>query len=140
MQEKNMKKVQQWASAVVIAMMTSMAAIGAEEPKGPCADEIKKFCAEVKPGGGAIEECLKQHDAELSPACKTHQDAVRKKLDEFTAACGDDVTKHCADVTAGQARVIACLRDKETQVSEGCMTLIGKKRPAKGHGQGPVTK
>lgn len=34
-----------------------------------CRDDAKKLCARVKPGGGRIVECLKQHDSDLSPGC-----------------------------------------------------------------------
>ena len=35
----------------------------------PCRPDLQKFCADVQPGGGRIVACLKQHEAELSPAC-----------------------------------------------------------------------
>lgn len=42
----------------------------AKEAKDACQDDVKKFCADTKPGGGAIIKCLKGHEAELSEACK----------------------------------------------------------------------
>ena len=35
-----------------------------------CKADIEKFCKDVKPGGGAIMKCLKEHQAELSEPCK----------------------------------------------------------------------
>jgi cysteine rich repeat protein len=35
-----------------------------------CKEDKKKLCNDVKPGGGRILQCLKQHEGELSPACK----------------------------------------------------------------------
>ena len=40
---------------------------GAREACKPDAD---KFCSDVKPGGGRIIACMKQHEDELSPACR----------------------------------------------------------------------
>jgi hypothetical protein len=37
-----------------------------------CKSDETKFCKDVKPGGGRIIHCLKGHQAELSPACKTY--------------------------------------------------------------------
>jgi len=35
-----------------------------------CKDDAAKLCKEVEPGKGRILRCLKQHEGELSPACK----------------------------------------------------------------------
>ena len=35
-----------------------------------CRADIKKNCAGIKPGGGRIETCMKDHFADLSDACK----------------------------------------------------------------------
>jgi hypothetical protein len=40
--------------------------------RGPCAADIEKFCHDVKPGKGRYRACLKQHESELSEACKKH--------------------------------------------------------------------
>jgi hypothetical protein len=37
-----------------------------------CKADEAKFCNGIKPGGGRIINCLKQHEAELSADCKTH--------------------------------------------------------------------
>ncbi len=35
-----------------------------------CQDDAEKFCADVKPGAGALPKCLKSHESELTKACK----------------------------------------------------------------------
>ena len=35
-----------------------------------CAGDARKLCADVQRGGGRIIACLRQHDAELAPACR----------------------------------------------------------------------
>jgi hypothetical protein len=35
-----------------------------------CAADMKKFCSDVKPGGGAKMRCMKEHEKELSAECK----------------------------------------------------------------------
>jgi hypothetical protein len=35
-----------------------------------CAADVKKNCAGVKPGGGRIEACMKEHVADISEPCK----------------------------------------------------------------------
>jgi hypothetical protein len=35
-----------------------------------CQEEISKMCDDVKPGGGRLARCLREHEAELSNDCK----------------------------------------------------------------------
>jgi hypothetical protein len=35
-----------------------------------CKSDLSKFCNKVKPGGGRMLQCLKEHENELSPECK----------------------------------------------------------------------
>lgn len=35
-----------------------------------CKDDMTTLCKGTKPGGGRILQCLKQHEAELTPQCK----------------------------------------------------------------------
>lgn len=43
-----------------------------KEAKEACDEDIQKLCKGVQPGGGRIVKCLKQHEGDLSPACKEH--------------------------------------------------------------------
>jgi hypothetical protein len=43
-----------------------------------CKDELGKFCKNVKPGGGRLAQCLRQYDAELSPACSGELHSLQK--------------------------------------------------------------
>ncbi len=42
----------------------------AEKGKGPCAEDAAKFCKNVKPGEGRVAACLKEHEKDLSQACR----------------------------------------------------------------------
>jgi len=35
-----------------------------------CAADVKQFCADIKPGEGRVEACMKAHVANVSDACK----------------------------------------------------------------------
>jgi hypothetical protein len=37
-----------------------------------CKPDAEKFCKDVRPGGGRIIHCLKQHQSELSPNCQAY--------------------------------------------------------------------
>jgi hypothetical protein len=57
---------------VSAACKSELADIKAREEanKEACKPDVEKFCSGVAPGGGRIMECLKQHESELSDACK----------------------------------------------------------------------
>jgi len=44
-----------------------------EAAKQACQPDVDKFCSGVAQGGGRIMQCLKQHESELSDACKAAQ-------------------------------------------------------------------
>ena len=107
------------------------AAPAAGQRQGPCSDDVAKFCKDVQPGGGRIAQCLKQHDQELSLACKQHAAEVKKRGKEFRAACEDDVLKLCKDVQHGGGRIANCLKQHEQELTPDCKAKIQQKQ-AKG--------
>ena len=52
----------------------------AQEFKQACKDDAKNLCKGVKQGGGKIMQCLKQHESELSPACKEKMAKPRGRM------------------------------------------------------------
>lgn len=39
--------------------------------QGACMSDVKAMCGSVQPGGGRIRDCMKDHRAQLSVACKS---------------------------------------------------------------------
>jgi cysteine rich repeat protein len=56
------------ASALVVSATTAWAAPGGAVREA-CAADIKVACASVKPGGGRIIACMREHADQLSPGC-----------------------------------------------------------------------
>jgi hypothetical protein len=50
-------------------------------------------------------------------------------------ACTGDYRKLCADVTPGGGRIIACMKAKETQVSEACRAALRDEQAKRGAGK-----
>jgi hypothetical protein len=62
-----------FARVLVVAVALAVPGPMLAQPAGPggaCRNDIRIFCAGVPRGGGRIRECMKQHRAELSAACK----------------------------------------------------------------------
>ena len=98
----------------------------------PCADDIAKFCKDVKPGEGRIVACLKEHQNDLSASCKEKMEKmaeVRKKGSEMNKACHDDISKFCKDVKPGGGKIIQCLKEHSSDLSSECKGALpqGKK-------------
>lgn len=127
-------RISKWVSGISLAAITAVSgtAVNAMPSKGVCADDIKKLCADAKPGAGGIAACLKKHEADLSPGCKTHQDNMNKKAEAFNTACGDDIKKQCPDAKPGKG-LMACLHGKTAELSPACSEIIAKKKPMPGH-------
>ncbi len=106
------------------ALWMSLAVMPAKAVQGPCAADMEKFCKDVQPGGGNIARCLKEHENDLSTACRQRIVQVRRQVQEFREVCEDDVLRFCADVKPGSGRIIKCLIEHEGELSSGCKTKI----------------
>lgn len=100
----------------------------AEETARPCRDDAAKLCPGVKPGGGAVARCLKEHSSELSPACKKNIAKAKKKVREFKEACKDDAKKLCEGIKPGGRKIVQCLKQHEDELSAECKEKMAKPR------------
>jgi hypothetical protein len=98
------------------------------EDTRPCADDISKFCKDVKPGGGRIANCLKEHENDLSPACKKRTEEMMMRAKEVHKACADDIDKFCKDVQPGKGNIARCLREHKGELSPECREEFRKAR------------
>jgi len=95
-----------------------------------CADDIEKYCKEIKPGGGRLLECLKSHETELSLSCRGKIGELQGIIKGCEQACSGDIAQFCKDVQPGGGRIIKCLRrhDKELSSSYSSkLEMIGKR-------------
>src|SRR5439155_1062155 len=121
-----------------IALMTtlvfglaSLSVAAYAHTEGACKEDMKKFCADVKPGEGRLKECMKQHQSELSQACKDNmaeaKENFKEKREEVKEACKQDIQQYCANVTPGEGREMHCLKAYEDKLSAGCKEKMPKK-------------
>lgn len=47
-------------------------------PAEACRGDFREFCGGIRPGGGRAMMCLREHAAELSPACQESLQALRR--------------------------------------------------------------
>jgi hypothetical protein len=57
-------------AAAMILPSLAFAEPGAGPMHGACKNDIQTLCAGVERGGGRIRDCMRQHQAQISTACK----------------------------------------------------------------------
>ena len=92
----------------------------AEEPKLACAEEITQYCKGVKPGGGRILACLKEHEKDLTPTCREKIAVIEKRLEEAKQICAADTEKFCKEIQPGEGRIAKCLNEHIEEISPDC--------------------
>lgn len=125
-------------AALAFALITGPAMAEETAPKPPhqmgaCHEDVQKFCKDVKPGHGAIAECIKAHEAELSAPCKEEHEkmtAMREKMraehKSMMEACKADEEKFCKDVKPGHGAIGKCMKEHEAELSEACKDAHAK--------------
>lgn len=96
----------------------------------PCADDVRQFCPDVKPGSARIVSCLRENAARVSVACRERLDAdalkARRLVEEFGRSCQADVNQFCAGVDPGGGRVLGCLGQHQLELSSSCQAEINR--------------
>jgi hypothetical protein len=106
--------------AVMFCFVSSLSYAQDVQKQGACKADYEKFCKDVKPGQGRIAQCMKQHEDEISLACKEQLEAEREKARDFVKACKPDAEKFCKDVKPGKGLIIRCLKQHQAELSADC--------------------
>jgi hypothetical protein len=91
----------------------------AQSGAGACVADIKKICADVKPGSGRIAACLKAKVADLSDVCKA-------RFAEVAAAgktCRGEVEKQCGTKT-GRIQKVTCIKGALANLGDDCKAAM----------------
>jgi Golgi apparatus protein 1 len=121
-------KLMACSSLLVAASLIGLSVAQAEEQENQhaCRADVQKFCKGVRPGGGRIVICLKQHESELSSGCRERIAEAKEEGKELAAACKPDAEKLCKGVQPGQGRVASCLKQHQDQLSGECREKIAE--------------
>lgn len=92
-----------------------------------CAQDLQTYCSEVTPGNGRTLACIYAHEDKVSDACDAATENGAALLDWFFETvryvydlCAEDVRTHCAGTEFGGGRILSCLVQKSSALSEGC--------------------
>ena len=97
-----------------------------QRPK-PCKPDIEKFCKGVKPGHGAVIQCLREHESELTPACKSQGEAMKQKLkargQSIRDVCSTEIDKFCKDAK-NPREMVQCLGSHSSELGSECQSIL----------------
>ncbi|MBI3552542.1 MAG: hypothetical protein HY077_08480 [Elusimicrobia bacterium] len=98
----------------------------------PCQADSERLCGGVKPGGGRLAACLKEHLDEVSPECRDSWEQKKKNIkqgmEEGAQACKDDKVKFCGDAEAGGGGIMKCMMEHKDELSDKCRAFMAKKK------------
>ncbi|MEE9912306.1 MAG: cysteine rich repeat-containing protein [Deltaproteobacteria bacterium] len=121
---KTFKWVPALTVIVMLCLVSSFSFAGDLTRTGPCEQDIKMFCKNVRPGKGRILRCMKQYDKYLSDSCLEHIGVVKEQTQMFKKACKNDVPKFCGTVQAGNGDVVRCLKQHQAELAAQCANYI----------------
>ena len=119
-----MSRVRSAAFAASILLLLSTTTAHAAGKGETCRAEVDKLCQGVQPGEGRLVKCLKEHDADLSDACRAYINLISQYM-----ACMDDSVRLCPGMEPGGGRSMQCLRTHMTDLSTECKLELKKIRP-----------
>jgi hypothetical protein len=93
----------------------------------PCAAEAARLCSRAK-GDVAVLGCLRGQEKELAPACRAQLSVLLEIAREYGQDCEADAKRLCADTPSGEGRILRCLKDKESFLSQSCQDAFNRVR------------
>ena len=109
-------------AALGAVLLMTHSAFAASTLAKACAADIKAQCADVKPGGGRLKDCVKSHFSDLSADCQVA--IVRAAA--VAKACKADVKQFCADVKPTKGAIAGCMKEHTAEVSDSCKDAMAK--------------
>ena len=96
-----------------------------------CAAEIENYCSQVTVGEGRLLACFYAHEDKLSGQCQYALYTASAELEHAVSAlnyvagqCQADIVKLCANVQAGEGRILECLDSQKETVSAQCKQAV----------------
>lgn len=96
-----------------------------------CEKELTTYCKDVTPGEGRVLACLFAFSDKLTGQCEYALYDAAAQLERFVAAlgyvaneCDADLDKFCADVAVGEGRLLSCLDENASKISERCTQAL----------------
>ena len=105
------------------------------EVQSKCGNDITRFCGDVRPGFGRVEDCLQDHFNDLSDSCKEvdlelarQQARSIKYMPRIKKRCKSEMKRYCTDISP--ENMFRCVRDnvllQHKDANEKCVAVLRK--------------
>jgi hypothetical protein len=128
-----MRPIRYFCSLALMALCfgLSPSAANSQSVFEACDSDIAAFCSKVTPGNGRIMSCLYAHEDKITETCDAAVGEIADIIDTLFAGlrytmqqCKADIAAHCTDVAYGEGRIISCLHEKKSSISDGCRETV----------------
>ncbi|EMM99401.1 hypothetical protein LEP1GSC021_0612 [Leptospira noguchii str. 1993005606] len=96
----------------------------------PCSKDMEKFCDHRKSEGRLSQmQCLMEKESDLSSTCSDWLKLKKEEIRKSSEECFEDRNKFCKFVIPGGGRILRCLMNHESSLSNSCKEMIQKHLP-----------
>lgn len=103
---------------ILFTLFALSGSVATAHAQNACAPDRARLCGDAK--GPARAQCMKAHEAELSPACQAQRGTIKQMAQEVHKDCQADVQRLCQGVQRGGGRIRACLISHAAELSPVC--------------------
>lgn len=96
-----------------------------------CEADLKQYCSQVTPGEGRLLHCAAAHEDKLSGQCSYALYQAASLLEQLAVtiayvaqSCETEIKTLCADVKAGEGRILSCLEDNSESLGDACKKAL----------------
>lgn len=113
------------AVSMLVLMAVTASPTPAEQNR-PCAEDMKKYCSSVSPGGGRLLQCYEQQKKNMSAECVAWAESLKKNAVEVKAACKAETDMSCNSEKGDPFAMLNCIQANYTRLSQKCIDKLNQ--------------
>lgn len=93
----------------------------AQSAQRACLADYAQFCKGIQPGQGRVLACLREHQDQLSPGCKSSLDSAQTCVDQARKLCGSNAG---VDQAPDLQAMRQCLQQHRDELPANCRSEL----------------
>lgn len=111
-------------SLLVLMLLTALP-VTADQNR-PCAEDMKKYCTGITPGGSRLLKCYEEQKKNMSPECVAWAELLKKNAAEVKTACSAEIDASCNFSKGDPLQMIDCIQANYTRLSPRCADTLNE--------------